>query len=94
LRLIEILTGRTMLTFDESSAPSTSIALSPDGSMLAAPDDDAAVSIWSTDSGLRLATLTGHAGSVSDLTFSADGAWLITSSTDGTVRRWELDITT
>ncbi len=70
LQLIDVVSGNSMLEFVEAASPARSIALSRDGAMLAAPDEDSTVSVWSTDSGIRLATLSGHADSVTDLAFS------------------------
>ena len=43
----------------------TSVAFSPDGSMLAGGSDDSAVKLWDVSSGEEIATLYGHSDSVS-----------------------------
>lgn len=91
---IDLLTGTPVTTFEEANYRSTSLALSADGALLAAPaDDGTAVAIWSTDTGKQLATITGHTRPVTGLVFAPDGTSLITSSTDGTVRTWSIAMT-
>lgn len=35
--------------------------------------------------------LVGHSGTITDLTFTPDGRWIVSASADGSVRAWELD---
>ena len=35
-------------------------------------------------------TFVGHEKSITDLSFSADGRWLLSSSEDGTLRVWDI----
>jgi len=44
--------------------------------------------IWQTSTGEPVRTLSGHAGEVTGLTLSGDGALLVTASKDGTIRLW------
>jgi WD40 repeat protein len=45
------------------------------------------VTLWSSDDGRKLGTLTGHSSAIVSLSFRADGL-LATASWDGTVRLW------
>jgi WD40 repeat protein len=66
------------------------LALSPDGSFLAA-GVGGAVELWDTATRARRATFTGHKGSVLALAFSADGRTLYSgASMDTVVRIWKL----
>ncbi len=66
----------------------TSLAFSPDGSLLAVGSDDGMIYIWDTATFQLLVTLSGHRGSVERLAFSNDGRILASAGSDGTVRLW------
>ena len=66
-----------------------SLALSPDGSLLASASWDNSIGIWPTDGGTPR-FLTGHDGPVSDVAFTADGTGLYSASADGSIRFWSL----
>jgi WD40 repeat protein len=65
-----------------------SVALSPDGTILAAGYQDGSVRLWSMDTGEQLTVLEGHEDRVVSLAFSPDGTLLASGGTDGTVRLW------
>jgi len=66
-----------------------SLALSPDGALLAAATTADAVSIWSVADG-KLVTKLSFAGGADDLGFSPDGAWLAASNSQQTTL-WHTD---
>jgi WD40 repeat protein/serine/threonine protein kinase len=72
---------------DEHTA---SIALSPDGNLLAVGGWHGEVRIWEIATEQELYTLQGHADEVNALTFSPDGRYLASASSDGRVRIWEV----
>ena len=65
-----------------------SIALSPDGTVLAAGYQDGTVRLWNMDTGEQLTILEGHKDRVVSLAFSPDGTLLASGGMDGTVRLW------
>jgi WD40 repeat protein len=79
------------------------VAFSPDGTRLASATWEGTVLIWGEDNwraGSRerpegdgstpLLTLKGHTGTVKGVAFSPDGARLVSGSSDGTVKVWDL----
>ncbi|MBU3917280.1 WD40 repeat domain-containing protein, partial [bacterium] len=63
---------------------------SPDGKMIAAGSEDKSVIIWDTDSGKRVAHLTGHTSNIIDLVFNPNQSHLATAGADGTILIWDL----
>ncbi|MFN3331995.1 MAG: WD40 repeat domain-containing protein, partial [Caldilinea sp.] len=71
--------------------PLTSVAFSPDGSLLAAGDDAGAIHLWPVDAvGRSSLQLAGHAASVRAIAFRPDGAALASGGDDGLVLLWSL----
>ncbi|MEO0853141.1 MAG: NB-ARC domain-containing protein, partial [Cyanobacteria bacterium J06648_11] len=88
-------------TFTQSFGSVLAIALSPDGTLLAAGDDSGEIRVWqvalprsqrSHDShlGQPILTCRGHDNSVRSVTFSPDGKTLISCSSDQTIRLWDI----
>jgi WD40 repeat protein len=65
-----------------------SIALNPNGTVLAVGYQDGAVRLWNMETGEQLVVLEGHEGRVVSLAFNPDGTLLASGGTDGTVRLW------
>jgi serine/threonine protein kinase/WD40 repeat protein len=92
IECIELKTGqplwRTELQRDQGL---TSLALSPDGRVLASASgyEDPGIRIWDTATGKLLFRLDGHTGWVGKLTFSKDGRWLISAAADQSIRIWD-----
>jgi WD40 repeat protein len=76
-----------------STGPVHSVAISPDGSLVATGNDDATVTLWNVHhpaAPRRTAVLTGHANSVWAVAFSPDGQTLLTGGTDRTAILWDI----
>ncbi|MCG8366784.1 MAG: TIR domain-containing protein [Pseudanabaenales cyanobacterium] len=66
------------------------VAFAPDGQWLASASFDAAIKIWSLETGELVQTLNGHQGRVWQVGYSPDGKFLASSSSDKTLRLWEI----
>lgn len=71
------------------------IALSPDGSLLATggaakEGQRVPIQIWRVYDGTLLQTLTGHTGRILGLAFAPDGQLLASSDSDATLRLWRV----
>lgn len=65
-----------------------SVAISPNGDLIAAAYDDHTIHVWDAATRDELISLYGHSNSITDLRFTPDGKILISTSLDGTIRLW------
>jgi beta-lactamase regulating signal transducer with metallopeptidase domain len=75
---------------EEQNPVILSLAISPDGRLLAVGTDNKLIALWDLRKRKRLATLEGHADAVSGLAFSPDGQMLASASYDKTIKLWHL----
>ena len=68
----------------------TSLAHSPDGSLVATGGEDSKVKLWNATSGFCFVTFTEHEAGVSGLAFTPSGKVVLSSSLDGTVRAFDM----
>ncbi|KAF1319715.1 Transcriptional repressor tup1-like protein, partial [Globisporangium splendens] len=94
VRLWDARSGQCKKIFgSETGGPSdgvTSVALSPDGRLLAAGSLDKVVRIWDTETAQLLDRLEGHSDSVYSIAFSPDGKNLISGSLDRNIMLWDV----
>jgi WD40 repeat protein len=64
------------------------VAIAPGGEVLAAAYDDNVIHLWDVAAKQEITSLYGHTGPITDLVFTADGKYLFSTSTDGTIRIW------
>ncbi len=82
--------GRILHYLDRAGNSYESIALSFDGTTLAAAGRDGSITLWSIESGQVLQKLSAHDASISQVVFSADAQLLASVSNDGFLRVWQL----
>ena len=68
----------------------SSIAFSPDSTILASGSYDKTVRLWNVESGREIHRLTAHTKAVKTVAFSSDGTTLASGSYDKTVRLWDV----
>lgn len=66
-----------------------SLALSPDGQILASGGWDGTVRVWDTGTGKELRTMRAHGREVTGLTFAPSGTVLASASWHHTIRLWD-----
>jgi WD40 repeat protein len=101
IRIWDATSGETLRAIDGHISRTTSLAFSPDGLILASASSDLTeligvasgppVKLWNMPSGTLAGTLSGHAGRVTAIAFSPDGAQLATGGWDDmTLRIWDV----
>ncbi|MBK5256428.1 MAG: protein kinase, partial [Vicinamibacteria bacterium] len=94
VRLWEATTGAELLAMREQATHTLrrgmTVALSPDGTLIASGGADKAVRLWSVASGKEVRTYRGHEGLVTAMAFTADGRRFLSAGNDGTVRVWDV----
>jgi WD40 repeat protein len=78
------------ISSQKSAVPYNTVAVSRDGTYLAAGGDDGVLGLWEADSTRQVRRFQGHTGSVLSTAFSADGRSIMSSSSDGTIRFWDV----
>jgi WD40 repeat protein len=67
-----------------------SLAVSPDGRIVATGSDDGSARLWDIVSGHVVRSFGGHTAPVTSVVFSPDGRVLFTGSLDKTVKAWDV----
>ena len=88
MTLWEADSGRQLRTFPGHSGGINSLALSPDGRILASAAGDVTIKLWDVAGGTLLATLVGHTRAAESIAFSPDGATLASTAYDEGVWLW------
>jgi WD domain, G-beta repeat len=89
-RYVDIMGGGAQQIYEGAGAPLFSVAVSPDGMLLAAVGENGTVVLFDVESGAVRQRLEGHTGDVNDAAFHPNGAWLLTGGEDRQIIRWSL----
>lgn len=75
---------------EQVDAGVTSVAISPDGRLVAAGSLDTVVRIWDVATGQLIERLNGHRDSVYSVAFTPDGKGLVSGSLDKSLKHWDV----
>ncbi|MFC1718427.1 PKD domain-containing protein, partial [Candidatus Poribacteria bacterium] len=92
VRLWDVSTRQEVATFTGHSWDVTSVAFSPDGSLLASGSGDDTVKLWDVSTRQEMTTLIGHSSTVTSVAFSPDGSLLASGSWDRTILLWKVTL--
>ena len=67
-----------------------SVAISPDGRLVATGFLYEGIKIWEVDTGIPVHSLRGHVSSVNSIAFSPDSQWLASASRDRDIKLWDV----
>ena len=93
-RLWDAEVGQQIAAFTTHGARQGVAAFSPDGRLVAIPDDNTVVvrdADTANDTGKEYPVLRGHSAVVQSAAFSPDGKWIVTASADKTARVWDAE---
>lgn len=91
VELWDVATGQPRAVLRGALHPIKSIALSPDGGLVACGDLDGGVTVWDARSHQERMVLSGHSTQVSSLSFSPDGRRLASGDSDSVVKIWNVE---
>jgi WD40 repeat protein len=90
IRLYDWREGKETGRFSDDNFGSETLAVSPDGRILAAGRHDGTIRLWDLIAGKELLRLEGHEDKVRCLAFAPDGKTLVSGGEDHTVRVWDV----
>ncbi len=88
IAVVETGSGELVETLSTERIDVWTLAMSADGSRVAAGLGDSTVRIWDVGSGEQISSLVGHTAYVTSVAFSPDGAYVASAALDGTARIW------
>ena len=88
IRLWDVNTGQNKQILTGPGNGVSSIALSPNGQILASGNHDYTICLWDVDTATHIATFEEHKSYVSSVAFSPDGKTLASGSGNNTIRLW------
>jgi eukaryotic-like serine/threonine-protein kinase len=90
--VFDLVAGKELWTAPASPAYVMTVALSPDGRILASTDgfDSSDIFLWDAITGTKIGQLEGHTSWVGALVFWPDGTKVASASADQTIRIWDV----
>ncbi|GAA5905207.1 uncharacterized protein JCM6883_006320 [Sporobolomyces salmoneus] len=92
IKLWDIAEGRSTPLVELPSPPASvySLGTTPSGSLLAAGTPERVIRIWDPRSRKQVSRLGGHTDNIRAVLLSDDGKWVLSASSDSTVKLWSL----
>jgi WD40 repeat protein len=90
VRLIELASGKETCRFGEPKDVVRSLAVSPDGKLLAASASGSLAYVWNLDQKKLATTIQGHSDRILHASFSPNGKFLATGGEDNTCQIWNV----
>jgi U3 small nucleolar RNA-associated protein 21 len=89
LKFWDFNSGKCVETLNFNS-PIAHILFKGENDLLALAGDDLCIRIVDVDTKKIVREFYGHEGRITDMTFSPDGRWLVSSSFDSSIRTWDI----
>jgi WD40 repeat protein len=87
---LSLLPTQNWRCINTSKRANNSVALSPDGQIIANGSKDQTIGLWKLRTGEKIRTLWGHTSAVIALAISPDGEIVASGSEDSTIKLWQL----
>lgn len=90
IKLWDVASGSLIKTLGADMPYMITVAVSPDGNLMATGDVEGTIRIWDIGSGLELFSMSNNDNSVWQVLFSPDGQILASANPNGTVQLWDV----
>ncbi|MEM6689013.1 MAG: hypothetical protein AAF664_06270, partial [Planctomycetota bacterium] len=85
-------TGAEIIRLNEDVSDSVwTAAWADDSQRIAAAHEDRKLHLWSTETGTKFQTFTGHTGQIRSVAWTPDGLQIVSAALDASIRVWDLE---